>query len=122
MALNNLIQLPVHRRVGELGRHGTIDPTNETKDRDIVHGLKNDICCLLLGIGGLKASSTCTESLKRRLDLLEQTLLQVNGRVDELAALSSKKAKTAKAGSTRNESHFNTPKKRLHPNLGRLHR
>ena len=96
MALNNLIQLPVHRRVGELGRHGTIDPTNETRDRDIVHGLKNDICCLLLGIGGLKASSTCTESLKRRLDLLEQTLLQVNGRVDELAALSSKKAKTAK--------------------------
>ncbi len=122
MALKNLIQLPVHRAVGELDRPGTIDLTNKTRHRDLVHGLKNDICCLLLGIGGLKASSTCSESLKCRLDMLEETLLQVNGRVDELAALSSKKEKPAKGGRRRNESHFNTPKKRLHPNLGPLHR
>ena len=122
MALNNLIHLPINRRVGELNRPGIIDPSDQTRRRDIVHGLKNDICCLLLGIGGLKASATCSESLKRRLDLLEETLLQVNGRVDELAALSRKKQKAGKAGSRAKESHFNTPKKRLHANLGPLHR
>jgi hypothetical protein len=122
MALNNLIHLPIHRRVGELNRPGTIDPSDQMRRRDIVHGLKNDICCLLLGIGGLKTSATCSESLKRRLDLLEETLLQVNSRVDELAALSSKKQKTGKAASSGKESHFNTPKKRLHPDLGPFHR
>jgi hypothetical protein len=116
MALKNLIRLPVARRVGELYRPGTIHPNERARHRDILHALKNDICCLLLGISGLKASGRCNESLRHRLDLLEETLLEVNRRVDELAGL-SKNEKPAEPGPTGKKRQLKTPEKRRQPNL-----
>src|SRR4051794_39529597 len=116
MALNNLIHLPIARRLGELYRPEIIHPNERARHRDIVHALKNDICCLLLGISGMKASAKCDESFQHRLEFLEETLLQVNSRVDELAELSSKE-KPAEPGSTGKKRQLKTPEKQLQPNL-----